>query len=406
MRKLLLVTYHFPPSAASGTHRLLGFARHLPSFGWQPIVVAPHSLPVEPVDPSLLSRLPNELSVHRVPYPQGRASTPFRYFSPKGVWLPGAVRACARAVRQHRPDAVLTSGPPHCVHLLGLSLKWRYGLPWLADFRDPWITNAVAKRQSRFWEAIDSFWERKVITKADVIIANAPLACETLAAAFPAQSGKMVSITNGYDPEDFADITPPRPVNGSLSILHAGELYLGRDPRPFLDALQALRRSGHLANTSLHLRFLGRTHDAGLDFGAEIKRRGLAQLVHIDGHTSHPDTIRAMGESDILLLIDSPGRRIGVPAKLYEYIGARRAIFALAEPEGDVGRVLQCSALPHRIVSPSEPEKIPATLAELILEMTNRMVPAQDHGHQLPFSRVELTRQLVGVISTRLKHLP
>ena len=138
-RKVLILSYHFPPSAASGAFRMLGFARHLPQFGWQTVVVAPPRLDWEPTDEALTERVPSETAVYPIPFPKGWPWKPFGKLFPWGVWLPFAAAGCYRAIRDHRPDVVLTSGPPHVVHLLGRHLHRRTGLPWVADFRDPWV---------------------------------------------------------------------------------------------------------------------------------------------------------------------------------------------------------------------------------------------------------------------------
>src|SRR5437868_12040205 len=135
LRNLLIVTYHFPPSAASGTFRLLGFARHLPKFGWRTTVVAPPRMPWEPVDPALAERVPASTTIFATPFPE-KAPKVLRWAAGNTLWLPRAWSACRRAVRQTRPEAVLTSGPPHWVHTLGWYLKRFHRLPWLADFRD------------------------------------------------------------------------------------------------------------------------------------------------------------------------------------------------------------------------------------------------------------------------------
>src|SRR6266849_5520521 len=108
MKKILLITYHFPPSAASGTFRLLGFARHLPAFDWRPLVVAPPSLPWEPIDPDLVAQIPGEAIVHPVPYPIG-APRLLRKFAQNAIWLPRAWSACRHVIKEHRPDVILTS---------------------------------------------------------------------------------------------------------------------------------------------------------------------------------------------------------------------------------------------------------------------------------------------------------
>ena len=103
------------------------------------VVVAPPQLPWEPVDQSLMEKIPAETALYHVPYPKGLLWKPLRRLSPLGIWLPKAWAACRRAICEHQPDALLTSGPPHLVHLLGRELRNRYGLPWIADFRDPWV---------------------------------------------------------------------------------------------------------------------------------------------------------------------------------------------------------------------------------------------------------------------------
>src|SRR5438132_2242533 len=239
MPRLLLITYHFPPSAASGSFRMLGLARHLPRHDWQVIVVAPPRLPLEPVDSELGGQVPAGTVVCPAPYPQGRGTRLLRRLAGNTIWLPRALRACRRAVHEHRPDAVLTSSPPHWVHLLGLSVKRHFGIPWVADFRDPWITNnkpLAGRPLGRRWQ---TFWERRVFASADALLANAPRVGAGLEAAYPEYRDKIHVVTNGYDPESFP-APGPRAPGRPLRIVHAGELYAGRDPRPVLDALKNL----------------------------------------------------------------------------------------------------------------------------------------------------------------------
>src|SRR5262245_10160046 len=149
-RKVLFVTYHFPPSAASGTHRILGFTQFLPQFGWDAAVVAPPTTPSEPVDERLMESVSDKTAVHYVEYPSGRLHWPLRRVAGKAAWLPFAIRKATAIVRRDRPDVVVTSGPPHCVHRVGRYLKQRLGVSWLADFRDPWISGGSLPRP-RSW---------------------------------------------------------------------------------------------------------------------------------------------------------------------------------------------------------------------------------------------------------------
>ncbi len=359
LKKLLLITYHFPPSAASGAFRLLGFARHLPTFGWQPLVVAPPTLPWEPTDPHLAAQVPAEAIVRHAPYP---ASAPrlLRIMAQNGIWLPRAWSACKQLVREERPDAILTSAPPHCVHALGHYLKRRAGLPWVADLRDPWISDGSLKRLGlhQRWELR---WERRVFANADLILANAPNACRMFQETYPLERGKIVTLTNGFDPRPRFDDDVSRK-DACLRLLHAGEIYAGRDPAPLLEALARLNADG----PTHRLQVLGRC-DAALP--ALLQERGWADFVQMEGQRSYEETLDALSAADILVLFDSPGRRIGVPAKLYEYLGAGRPILALAEADGDTAAILRSSGVLHRIAPPRDAIQIGRAITGLALEM-------------------------------------
>src|SRR5262245_21400302 len=194
-RQVLLITYHFPPSAASGTFRLLGFARHLPKFDWQVSVVAPPELPWEPVDKGLSARISSETTVHSVPYPR-QAPKLMRWAAPWGVWLPVAWKTCRRLLCVENFDAVLTSGPPHCVHVLGYYLKRKFAVPWIADFRDPWIAGSESPRPHRLRGAWLRHWERRVFRSAGAILANAPNAALAMQEAYPRWAGKIEALPN------------------------------------------------------------------------------------------------------------------------------------------------------------------------------------------------------------------
>src|SRR5262249_27230336 len=150
-----------------------------------------------------------------------------RWLMPFGVWVPGALKACARVIEEERPDAILTSSPPHMIHLLGRLLQRRHGLPWVADYRDPWIHGLGKPRPRTMTARWEAFRERFVLRAADRFILNTPRAREALINDVPAIADKSSVVTNGYDPEIFAAHEPPARGGSSLSILHAGELYCG-----------------------------------------------------------------------------------------------------------------------------------------------------------------------------------
>jgi glycosyltransferase involved in cell wall biosynthesis len=400
MRKVLLLTYHFPPSAASGMFRILGWARHLPRFGWQPVVVAPPRLPWEPVDERLVAQVPLDTSVYRAPYPRSRANKVLRYFFPNAVWLRHACRACLEAVAAHRPAALITSSPPHCVHLLGLHLHRHCRLPWVADFRDPWLVDGRPTSPTAWLPWLDRLGERLVLAHADRIVANTPNCCAALAQTYSLHAEKICSITNGFDPEAFPAAPPPPGSGSALHVVHAGELHFGRDPRPFLDALQAMLSVSALSARCLRARFLGQTNCAGLDLNDEIRRRGLADAVDLPGQMPYQKTLQELTAADILLVLDTPGRSIGVPAKVYEYLGAGRPILALAEPGGDTDLVLKQSGVLHRVAPPRDMERIGQALVELIREIMRPVGPGGPEPNLLAFARLHTARQLATILDS------
>jgi glycosyltransferase involved in cell wall biosynthesis len=390
VRTLLVLTYHFPPSAASGTFRLLGFARHLPKFGWQPIVVAPPRIPWEPVDDQLLRQVPAGTPVCAVPYPQSRLFKGVRWLFPNAVWLPRAWRASIRMMHTHQPGALLTSGPPHCVHLLGRSLKRRFGIPWIADFRDPWFSDGKLDFGHSLWPWFEAQCEKAVMRDCDAIVANAPAAARGMQAAFPQQAHKIVTLTNGFDLEAFPAPDDPPVAGNVINILHTGEVYGGRDPRPLLDALQELQRQPLCDGRTVRLSFLGRSKDNGLNLAGEIESRGLRQVVDLGQQVPYEHVLHALVRADILLLLDSPGRRAGIPAKLYEYFGAGRPILALAEHDRDVGWALRTSGVLHRIAPPRDAVRIKEALVDLI-----RAIAQQPGGRRTATELGVFTRERI-----------
>jgi glycosyltransferase involved in cell wall biosynthesis len=393
-RRLLLVTYYFPPSAAVAAYRMLGFARHLPAFGWQVGVVAPPSVPYEPVDETLTKRVPPDTAYFTAPYPSSLPARIARRFIHHGIWLPRALATAVRAINEFKPDAVLTSGPPHCVHLLGLFLKRFYQLPWAACLRDPWVTTGPPIRGFGIRRGWARICEQRVFQAADCVIANTPQGYDGLRKAFPHLENKLTFVTNGFDPDFFP---PPRPIGtpqDRLTILHAGELYLGRDPRPLLDAIKALGDSRALSQPSIRLRILGQSTDPRVDLVNAIRDRGLESIVELGGQVPYSEALDAMTKADVLLLLDTPGRRIGIPAKLFEYLGAARPILALTEPDGDVAWVLRTSGAPHRIASPREPDQIRQAILELRDGLRHARLALPPPNQQACFTRAKLAGQL------------
>jgi glycosyltransferase involved in cell wall biosynthesis len=382
---------------------MLGFARHLPKFGWNVSVVAPPSMPWEPNDDDLAAAIPPETLVHYAPYPQGVASKPLRKLFPYEAWLPAALRAARQVIEAQRPDAVLTSGPPHCVHLVGMQIQRLCRLSWVADFRDLWTQFA---RPIRLWRRpIERMLERQVVARADAVVANAPCASEALAEAFPTHAYKFVTITNGFDPERFAPHPIQKRKDGVLRILHSGELYAGRDPRMLFEAVRDFRWGGNGTSRGVRICFQGQNDD----LADVVRRQRMAEWIEVKPHVPYENALAEMRRADILLVLDNPGRRIGVPAKLYEYFGAHRPILALAERDSDTAWALRESRVDYEIAPPNDSTAIRQALENLARRADSPPADASDQAAS-SFTREAIARRLAEVLDDTSKvvnrHVP
>ncbi|MFM7150052.1 MAG: glycosyltransferase [Gemmataceae bacterium] len=363
-KRVLLVTYHFPPSAATGSYRLLSMSRYLPRFGWDTVVVAPPTLPWEPMDERLVSRVPASTRTYFSPYPHGLINKVIRRLGGiSEAWLPRCLAQVRRAVRETQPQVILTSSPPHCVHLIGMYAQRRMGIPWVADLRDPIVARkSLGTNRHPLKMRTYENWTMK---RARVVIANAAGAQRVLVEQFPQYRSKTATVTNGFDPEDFP--RQERKSGPSSRIIHTGELYAGRDPGSFLDALVLLGKDQPGGSRLVHVDFYGRDSDGKLEMENGVKQRGLEAVVHSHGHISYSQSQKEMVASDLLLLIDNPGRKTGVNAKLYEYLGAGRPILAIVEPDSDSSAVLEASGVLYRLVPPDGPaESVARAMRELL----------------------------------------
>jgi glycosyltransferase involved in cell wall biosynthesis len=227
-----------------------------------------------------------------------------------------------------------------------------------------------------------------------------------LQAAFPAQADKIVAIPNGYDPEVFDALTRRPDPEGRWTLVHPGQLYAGRSPLPLLDALRGLQADWPAGRPLPRLRLLGSGHALTADLNDEARRRGLDErVVSVEEHVPYRDSLRAMVDADVLLLLDSPGRRIGVPAKLYEYLGAGRPILALGEPDGDSAWVLRTSGVAHRLAHPDDVVGIGQALREL-MALGPDVEPAPGRREftreRLAGRLAELLDRLTGQVAERL----
>lgn len=349
-----MIAYYFPPLGGIGSIRAAKFAQYLPEWGWAPTIVAPSNAP-HPRDGSLdydesavvrarsfeLSRLGKRLA--RVPAgdPDAARSSwarrPLRdlahrflyYPDPQIGWFPFALSAARRAVREKRFDAVFSSSFPITTHLVARRIRRESGIPWLAEFRDPWADVDQTRSDHQRREDL----ERRLLGEADSVLTVSG----SWLALFREKGARRVAlVTNGFDP---ADLPRPVPVDGFV-VTHLGSLYPGmQDLRSLWTALQEVRASEPALG--LKLRFVG---EVASSVRAEISAAGLHDCLEVTGFLPQREALAATAQSSVLVMggfhRDDPVYQGWLPAKLFEYLGTGLPIVYVGARDTEATRLL------------------------------------------------------------------
>ncbi len=343
LRDLLVVAFHYPPdNSSTGVLRTLKFTRYLLDHGWRS-----HVLTVTPEhyrnrDEALLEQVPEAVTVTRVPFHdvRERFSIHGRYPGliaqpdPFWTWRRPALRAAGEILRRHRVRAVFSTYPVPTAHLIGRALAGRTGLPWVADFRDPWAGGEVGL-QGR----IDRFFEGRVVRRASRVLANTETARRDFLARYPdLPEDRFVTLPNGYDEEDFAGLAPAPTEPRRFTIAYVGSVDpYNRDPRPLLRAVGRLVREGRLPRDDLRLLFLGVGRQAREPWlETTLEQEGLGAVTErIAERIPYRNALARLAGSDLLVVLNQPQSgdasfwRLMVPAKVYEYLRLGRPLLAL-----------------------------------------------------------------------------
>lgn len=359
MRNVLMVAYFFPPLGGAGVQRTLKFVKYLPEYGWQPSVLTARSAHTgRLVDADLQGEIPAGMAVHRTPALMLPPRLPWRLRRAITRWLlvvdeqlgwwPYAVHLGSEIIESEKIEALYTTSAPFTDHLVGYALKRRQpALPWVADFRDPWVDNFDLSFATSTHRSLASKLEQRVFFTADRVILNTPAAREFYRRKYPQLANdRLVAIENGYDPADFAGVMPHRLKDEPrFTIAHVGSIYgQKRTPRPFFEAVQQALAAGLVSRADLRILFVGA-------YGGKASRElnqslGLADVVDLVGYVDHRQSIAYVLAADLLLLIlgGGQGSELVAPAKLFEYLAAGKPILALAADGAAAGIVHEARA--------------------------------------------------------------
>lgn len=420
MKRALIITYYWPPGSGPGVQRWLKFCKFLPEFGWEPTVITVQNGSYPSTDSSLEEDVPKDLEVIKTntfePFRlynllrgksgnqvevgmgnlQGNASLLNRFsnyiranfFIPDARlgWNRYSVAAAIQSIRKARPDVIITTGPPHSTHLVGARLQKAYGIPWVADFRDPWTSiyyNETLNRTESS-KAKDLALETSVLKRADMVVSATP----GLLPEFESRAKNLVFIPNGYDQHDFDDVATNSPTKFRISYI--GNFKSNQQVPTFWKVLSELINE---SEASIEINLVGNIHPAVQD---QITKNGLEKHCIISEFKPHRQAVKEMMESHLLLLPipESAGNKHILTGKLFEYLATQRPVLCIGPTDGEAAKVLKACDRDNA-VDYNDAEGIKALLEKWIarFESDGALFTIQN-DHHLQYSRKGLAETL------------
>ena len=423
MRKVLIITYYWPPAGGPGVQRWLKFAKYLREFEIEPIIYTPTNPDYPIKDKALVGEVPDDLSIYHRPIfepyrlsgwfsrkktdrirsgiiPHKRQSVADHIllwirgnlFIPdaRKFWINPSVKYLRKIIDQEQPEAIITTGPPHSMHLIGLRLKSYFEIPWFADFRDPWTKIGYHQqlKLSGYAQKKHLRLERLVLNTADRILVTS----ETTKKEFEELTQNPIEvITNGYD----TGYENPEPLDKRFTISHIGSLLSKRNPKNLWKVLGELVGENPEFKERFTLQLIGVVGKEVLD---SIVASGLKEHTSVLDYVPHDRAVQYQKQAQVLLLaeINAVETKGIIPGKLFEYLAAKRPILAIGPEEWEAGVIISRTQTGAAFDYQADSE-----LKKLILEWFQKYLSdALDvkDAQIAQYSRRELTRNLAKLL--------
>lgn len=424
MKKILIITYYWPPSGGSGVQRWLKFTKYLPEFGIKPIVYTVDNGEYPAEDKSLEKDVHPQVEVIRQPIwepytfykkftgqkKEKKVSVGFisdktkpslaqqmavfargNFFIPDArmLWIQPSVKFLREYLSKNPVDLIITSGPPHTCHMIGLELKRILGIKWIADFRDPWtgIYYFNELMLSPFAKHIHQQMEKNVLTECDQILTVG----DTMKKDFEKMTNVPIEvITNGYDEEDY--LNKNFPLTQKFTLSNIGLLPKGQNHPALWKAIGELVKENEKFRNQLEIRFVG--HVDG-HVKKSLEDAGITSFCSMIDYVNHEKVVEYQKSSHILLLNINrvPNAEYLLTGKLFEYLAAERPILCVGPNQGDAAKIIEeCKA--GEIFEFDDKEGIKKYIAERFRIFTEGTSENKNSLHQ-NYSRRELTKKLV-----------
>ncbi len=410
MKQVLFIAYYFPPHGGAGVQRTLKFVKYLREFGWNASVLTVHPNRSTLTDTTLLNELPPDSIIYRTMAPALPTWVPWkirnsiaRWFlvvDEQIGWFPVGVRRGKELLQSSGIDALVSSSAPYTCHLIGYQLRDVAQIPWVADFRDPWIDNITVQYPSRWHASLALRLEQSVITRAErTLVVSEPMREAILNRYKGLPEDQVITLTNGYDPADFVNTTPPSEQNSKFTITYTGSFYANaRSPGNFLTALKKCLDDQRIPRNKIQVVLVGNMASKIKD---DIHQLNLSDVIQITGYVPHRSSISYLLQSDLQLLIigSLAGSQAIFTGKIFEYLASNKPILALAPPGAACDLILEARA--GEVVSPDDIDEIANQLYMFYtkwergtLHLNSDLSVIQRYDRRL------LTQQLAGILDS------
>lgn len=427
-KKVLIITYYWPPSGGSGVQRWLKFSKYLHEFGWEPIIYTPENPEAPATDESLARDIPEGIQVIKQPIwepysfykkftgqkKEARVGTGFlteekkpklaekisvwirgNMFIPdaRKFWIKPSVKFLSNHLKIHPVDAIVSTGPPHSMHLIALEIHKKLNIPWLADFRDPWteIDFYDELMLTKWADRKHHNLERQVLSNSDRVTVVSP----TMKKEFEEITDTRVDLlTNGFDDADYT--SGSYELDEEFSIAHIGTMVQSRNPFVLWKALSDLQKDG--SDLCKHFRFklIGKVDITILE---TARQYGLYNLIEKIDYLPHDEVIRQQRKSRVLIMILNNTRNAKgiLTGKFFEYMAAKRPIICIGPPDSDTAEILKKLNVGY-VVGFDEVEKMKEVLT-LLFKTYKKNEDTLDSPNINQYSRRSLTERLSAILN-------
>lgn len=367
--KVLVITYYWPPAGGSGVQRWLKFVKYFREFGIEPIIYTVENPNYAITDDSLAKEIPENIQILRQPikepsqflekiFPKkNKQSAGFlndnpstvgkimqyiraNYFIPDArmFWIKPSVRFLTNYLKNNAVDAIITTGPPHSMHMIGLGLKKRINVKWLADFRDPWTEIDYFHRLPLSKKSIAKHekLEQKVLKNADKVV----VVGKTMQDAYLKYQPNTYVVTNGYDTNQA--VSSNVQLDALFSITHIGLMNADRNPKVFWEVLAEIASENESFKRDLQIKLIGKVAEEVVQ---ELDRLGLKESLKWIDYVPHSEVQQYQRASQVLLLVINkvPSAKGIITGKIFEYLQAKRPILAIGPEDGDLAEILNAT---------------------------------------------------------------